>query len=325
MKIVYVLISNEKDTYYEQTVISVMSLRKVMPEAEVILLVDNDTFDTFKGKRTMPENLNVNVIPVNVPAEYNSKDRSRYLKTTMRSNVTGDFLYIDGDTVICESMEDIDRNMVIGCVLDKHYMLENNPSGRGIIKRANQCGFHSDYEGKHFNGGFMWVKDDKRSYEFFNLWYDLWKLARDKGVTQDQASLNEANYRFNGLIQEMDGTWNCQISNRTGALQYLYNARMIHYFASYGNRGVPYDLADREILKSVFDDEPDHRLLEILDNPKAGFKSVCTIGNDLKDADLLESNTFLYIKKLYLKHKRIFKLIEKGCHCLNVLDRKLKK
>ena len=43
MNIAYILISTPNDTFYEQTAISVMTLRKVMPDANVYILVDKDT------------------------------------------------------------------------------------------------------------------------------------------------------------------------------------------------------------------------------------------------------------------------------------------
>ena len=59
MNIAYILISTPNDTFYEQTAISVMTLRKVMPDANVYILVDKDTKSTFKDKRTILEKYNV--------------------------------------------------------------------------------------------------------------------------------------------------------------------------------------------------------------------------------------------------------------------------
>ena len=53
MNIAYILISTPNDTFYEQTAISVMTLRKVMPDANLYILVDKDTKSTFKDKRTI--------------------------------------------------------------------------------------------------------------------------------------------------------------------------------------------------------------------------------------------------------------------------------
>ena len=47
MTFVYVLVSNEKDTYYEQTIISASSLLALNKGASVVSLVDQGTAATF--------------------------------------------------------------------------------------------------------------------------------------------------------------------------------------------------------------------------------------------------------------------------------------
>jgi hypothetical protein len=193
------------------------------------------------------------------------------------------------------------------------------------VDRANRCGYGTDWDDKHFNGGLMWVSDDPESYEFFELWHSLWDEARKKGVTQDQASLNEANIRMNGIISEVDGIWNCQISNRTGAMPYLEEAKIIHYFASYGNQGVPYDLSDKHILQSVLEEEWRPELIGALENPKKAFKSVCALLNDKNDADLFETDSYKRLKKFYQNRRGLFNFFEKFAHALNALDRRMHK
>jgi len=50
VKFLYILVSNEKDIYYEQTLVSVLSLRHYNPDAFVTLLVDDKTDKTLKDK-----------------------------------------------------------------------------------------------------------------------------------------------------------------------------------------------------------------------------------------------------------------------------------
>lgn len=50
-KIAYVLVSDESDTYLEQTIISLYSLRLYNPNVTVVLVVDDITDLTIKGKR----------------------------------------------------------------------------------------------------------------------------------------------------------------------------------------------------------------------------------------------------------------------------------
>ena len=118
MTFVYVLVSNEKDTYYEQTMISAKSLLAHNTDAKVVILVDQGTAATFTGKRTFHEKLGISIRVIQTPEEYNNRDRSRFLKTSMYNYIDDDFLFIDGDTVICDKLEDIPQGISIGMVLD---------------------------------------------------------------------------------------------------------------------------------------------------------------------------------------------------------------
>ena len=119
MNIAYILISTPNDTFYEQTAISVMTLRKVMPDANVYILVDKDTKSTFKDKRTILEKYSVNIITVDVPEKFNNRDRSRFIKTSMNKYLPDNFIFIDSDTVICDKFDKIDSNIDIGMVLNR--------------------------------------------------------------------------------------------------------------------------------------------------------------------------------------------------------------
>ena len=99
-KIVYVLTSSSKDTYLERTLISAFSARLHNPDATLLVVTDQVTMDNLKGKRAEIKKYVTYFIVVDIPAEYNNMQKSRYIKTNLRKFVKGNFLYIDCDTVI---------------------------------------------------------------------------------------------------------------------------------------------------------------------------------------------------------------------------------
>ena len=214
MNIAYILISTPNDTFYEQTAISVMTLRKVMPDANVYILVDKDTKSTFKDKRTILEKYSVNIITVDVPEKFNNRDRSRFIKTSMNKYLPDNFIFIDSDTVICDKFDKIDSNIDIGMVLNRHMKVSESPVKEFLNNCAKNLGYHLSFEDKHFNSGMVVVNKSEKSDALFTLWHELWNESREKsnGTVFDQTSLNEANYRLNGAITEIDGIWNCQIN-----------------------------------------------------------------------------------------------------------------
>lgn len=142
MNIAYILISTPNDTFYEQTAISVMTLRKVMPDANVYILVDKDTKSTFKDKRTILEKYSVNIITVDVPEKFNNRDRSRFIKTSMNKYLPDNFIFIDSDTVICDKFDKIDSNIDIGMVLNRHMKVSESPVKEFLNNCAKNLGYH---------------------------------------------------------------------------------------------------------------------------------------------------------------------------------------
>lgn len=107
-KIVYILISDDLDIVYEQALISVYSLRKHNSDANVILVVDEDTNAGLVDKRSQIIQYVNEIIQVSVPIEYSKIQRSRFIKTSLRELISGGFFYIDVDTVIIGDLSFVD-------------------------------------------------------------------------------------------------------------------------------------------------------------------------------------------------------------------------
>lgn len=316
MNIVYVLVSTASDTYLEQTVLSIESLRKVMKDVNISVLIDKKTEKSLIEKRKKIYAVADCIVVIDVPEEYDKRNSSRFIKTSMYSYMDEDFLYIDADTIICEDLSSIAGDYDIGGVIDIHLKMKDHPLRERFEEHAQRCGFHAGYEDKHFNGGFFWVRKCQRSKEFFELWHKLWQEALQHGLIQDQTSLNEVNYRMNGIIHELDGVWNCQIRRYGSGFQYLSNAKIIHYFASNSAGSVPYDLSNNSLLRHALDEEYPKQLQIILDDPKAAFRGVKYVIADAVTAEMIEANFFKLFRRMYDKKHKLYWGIEKfiaGC------------
>lgn len=97
--LVYVLVSNPQDHFYEQTLISTWSARYWNPDARILVVVDELTNKNLVGKRNALMDIIDEKIVVdlsdNSKKTYTNKERSRMLKTNLRSYIEGDLLYID--------------------------------------------------------------------------------------------------------------------------------------------------------------------------------------------------------------------------------------
>ncbi|MBR2199092.1 MAG: hypothetical protein IJ909_12080, partial [Fibrobacter sp.] len=123
VKFLYILVSEEKDIYYEQTLASALSLRHYNPDAFISLLVDDKTDKNLVGEfRSQIRNLANEYKVVPFDKGMSNQERSRHLKTNMRNLLEGDFLFIDGDTAIVDKLDTIplDSSKSIFAVADLH-------------------------------------------------------------------------------------------------------------------------------------------------------------------------------------------------------------
>ena len=224
-KVVYVLVSQENDYYYEMLLLSLYSLRLYHPKDIVEVVMDEETHQRLIRKQASMLN-EVTPIVVSIPSEYTVMQRSRYLKTQIRQFVKGNFLFVDTDTIICESLAEIDE------VAADVSMVANGNNGlplrsRSSIELCNNAGF-ANLEGQpYYNSGIIYSKDTNCARQFFNHWHHLWYKSRQTGVNQDQPSLCQANIDLDYPIKELPMIWNCHV----GDSFFLPKVKIIHYFS----------------------------------------------------------------------------------------------
>lgn len=225
-KIVYCLVSDNEDYYYEQLLISLYSLREYNPDAIVEVVVDYVTYATLVDNRSSIKQFSDSIIQVEVPEQLSKKQRSRFIKTNLRKLISGDYLFIDTDTVILDSLEDIDNcSYEIGAVLDNHHgiiiedQLKYLPVGHE---------WHSLRGSKHFNSGVFYVKDTPNTHAFYHAWNQYWLEGSKIGFLFDQLPLRKVVLEFSNVnIGELDGIWNCQ-AFRADSKPYWKKTKIFH-------------------------------------------------------------------------------------------------
>lgn len=303
-KIVYTVVNGSQDVYLPQVMVASYTARKTNPTAQIVLVVDQETNVVINNCLPNIKKYVSEIIVVNVPDGMNKMHRSRYLKTTLRQHISGDFLFVDADTVItCDLSEIDDVDMEIAAVLDRHSPVSEHEHIEGIRSDISKLSLDlQDLKDKYFNSGVMLVKDSPIAYQLYEKWYENWNksLATTKGI--DQPSLALANKQCGYLIQELNGIWNCQLSDNF--LNYFFNAKVLHYFASY--KRSPYLLYNQDIFKEVLDygDIPGW-LIEQLEHPYSFFKPhhLLVYGDDLV---FVRS----YIHVIYKYHPFVYKIME---------------
>lgn len=276
-RIVYTLISDETDSYLEQALMSVYSLRKYHPDSMVDLVVDSRTEATLEGKRGKIKEYVTTIVPVEVPEQFDKKSRSRYLKTNLRQLIHGDYLFVDCDTVICGRLDGIDNiegDMAAASDVNGPLPLTDEY----VVARCEAAGFLGLKSQPYFNSGVMLVRDTPQTHQFYERWYANWQASASKGVTFDQPALCQTNVEMGLPIRELSGEWNCQFKYRQG-YAYLRKALIMHYFNGNGSNQwtYPSDVLFKSIKnKGAIDSTID----KLLCNPKSQLYTVMTINED---------------------------------------------
>ena len=328
MKFVYVLTSTEKDLYYEQCLMSAFSLRYYMSDARIIVLTDDRTAATFTGSRSKIKEYASSIVAVDFPKEAGNVERSRVLKTTIPKHISGDFLFIDCDTIICESLSDIERiDFPIAAVLDGHVPLSEHKHRDYFLKREKKMGYTgTKNQGFHINSGVILYRDGEKSREFFKKWHELWEYSfRVKHDHHDQGAFNEAFYQCGFADTQLEDEWNCQISQ--GGLAFLEHAKIIHYFSSEAagkNYISYYKLADKSIQQRIKDaGEIPKDIQAMVLNPKFQFTKVHLL-NDKRIISVLQSPLTFTLAELKLHCPVIFTILESICGGIRGFAKKLK-
>jgi len=272
MQYLHTLTSTPKDFYYEQFFLSATSLKQQMPNAEITLLCNTSTKQTLTGKRSGYEKIVSKIITVDTPSNLSQIEISRWVRTSMRRFVRGDFLFLDGDTIVADDLSSIvDLDINFGACLDKHSLVDTHPKRTNILQKNKQLGFNSRVTDKYFNGGVLFCADTPETHLIFDRWHELWLFSKSKNILRDQPALNMAIYENLPFFTELDGTWNCQIAYN--GLPYLSSSKIIHYFATdmVFNES-SFLLASNDIFKQIRDTGviPD-KALELLRKPRSAF------------------------------------------------------
>lgn len=312
-KIVYVCVSDHSDMYLEQTFVSVYSLRKYNPDVFVEIIVDKDTEDTLTGKRAKIKELVSKITVVDVPLNFSKKQRSRYLKTNLRNLVTGDFLFLDTDTIIQNSLDEIDDLKCDVAAVQEYNKIRSFTKKEGwMYSLAVKVGLENVLDDEpYFNSGVMFVKDSPLAYQLYSNWHECWNKTRKKGLDTDQTSLCWANKLSGHVIEFLDNSWNCLIC--FSGLEGEKNAKVIHY--TYELKNSRYVLSR---LKGVFADikktgEISAVIEDVILNPSLFWVDSQT------EAFLRESG---YLKSVFVQHPKFFKFIRwQSMHFMGVLAR----
>ena len=169
------------------------------PDVEVIALIDEKTKLGLTGKRSGYEKLVSEIKVINAPNGFSQKETSRWIKTSARNHLSGDFLYIDCDTIITEKLEhEFPKNIKMGAVLDTHVPLSVHHQKKEFLRQITASRFEEENQPtNYFNSGVIFCRETPETVNFYKSWNELWIKSNTHGIYADQPSLNQAKFMNN--------------------------------------------------------------------------------------------------------------------------------
>ncbi|MCQ2752533.1 MAG: hypothetical protein MJ189_05505 [Coriobacteriales bacterium] len=272
--ICYVVVDNEKLRYYNQLMKSLTSLKMYNPKIKVNVICDKNSYNIFKSKKCEIFK-KAKVKAIDLDESLGQAARSRFLKVNLRKFVKGDYLYMDTDTVVCKKLPDIKSNKSVALSYDFH--IQDKAQDLPLIaKVVNTCGIDLSECEHYYNSGVMWVKDDKYARKIYKKWNKWWKISSQSKLAVDQPALNRALFEEKEHVDVLDGTWNVMLSTYITGINYLADAKIIHYL---NDENSPYKLAHPEYQALDYNDP---KIIEILKNPRSQFEECRVVGLDKK-------------------------------------------
>lgn len=270
MKILYVLVSSESDFYYEQALISMMSAKYQMPNCTISLLTERETDNSLKASRNLINEYLSEKVVIDLDSSLSPMQKSRWLKTSMRKYVKGDFLYVDVDTVFAAPIDETLFSEDIMGVPDGNCPLKTHPMRWFIEDNLKKVHFSNtlDY---HINSGVLFFKDTPIALSFAEKWHERWIESCQKEIFIDQPALHQTVVDTKCILKLLPNYMNAQFGRNINTLA---KAVILHYYSSWANDSLykpAYKLLQKDFLAKVRENPKSKIVLKLIQNPKEAF------------------------------------------------------
>lgn len=225
----YVLASDGEAEHRNLVLASVQVLRYVDPPCRVGLVLDRPSAEAAKRAGIRFSDY-FDDIRIDDTAMESAIERSRSLKLRLRLETTGDFCYVDSDTLAVRPLTDFPKLKTgVGMVYD---YIPGHPNKLGPPESAaikfEKIGWPYPVP-RYFNGGVIVWLDQADAYLFAETWYNNWQISVAAGVPQDQPALGHTDRLFKGLVSVLPSHFNAQINAWSG---FAKDATIWHFFHS---------------------------------------------------------------------------------------------
>ena len=259
MKVAYVITSAGRDVYTAMTRVSAASLRMTNPGARVAVVCDGETDRAVQAAKD-PLLGEVDEWRAFETPPGEAAFRNRFIKTSLRERISGEYLFLDSDTIVRDDLAPIFQMPGDLAAAPNHS--RENFSGQiweGDVAALAEMRW-SISQILYVNGGVMRVSESEIAHRFYRLWHEKWQASyRQLHQHNDQPALNAAIRESQIECARLPVRFNAQIGAFPVAMR---DAAIWHYNASLEWQN--YSRIDELIQQAVRSDSVDLRKLERL-------------------------------------------------------------
>lgn len=208
----YVISLNESQSFADRAMISCISLRTSNPTAKLTVLCDDETFVKLESRRHRLLDVCDNVIPVPTP-DGDSVLKHGWIKTRMNRYFNEDFIYLDADTLVRGSLENIfDFEGSVAGVLNHNADTSEWSVWANDFVFLEKIGSSRKCD-NYVNGGVLAFRDGRVTDALFDAWHRVW--CEGYYVTsnsQDRPALNLVLADLGPEKSVLSGDFNRQVS-----------------------------------------------------------------------------------------------------------------
>jgi len=226
MQFCYVLTSSSWTEYTQMAYLSASSLRRIHPEAKIVLLTDELTVKSLSGDIVDHLQTVFNEIrPCPVRGE-SEKERSRALKTTIVKWVSGDCIFLDTDTLVVGRLDDL-WNLNASLAIAPETDLNNYPKWAAPTFEKMRWSYPPK---RSYNTGVILIRNCPVIHQFFSMWNDRWQAqVKATGILRDQEAFDSCINDMPFAPYPLSAKYNYLVKFRP---KLSGDLRILHFFAT---------------------------------------------------------------------------------------------
>jgi hypothetical protein len=228
LQVCYVVVTTGWDHHTQMAWLSASSVRRQEPSARITVLLEGLSPGAVEAATTrlgeVVDEVRVLSSPVAKPV-----DKSRYLKILAPEHLSGDFLYLDSDTLAVAPFADVTQTPgEVAAVTDFNSPIECHWFPPDMRESFEALGWTYPLP-YYLNAGVIWFRDRDRVRQFCRDWLHRWGQLPHLPHVGDQASFNSALFAADLPHAVLPTAFNAMVVKRNYRFR---SAKILHFFGS---------------------------------------------------------------------------------------------